>query len=235
MSTISFQSISLDEAETCGICLDQMNDESVVVAHQVVINEVVKDIYHTFHEECLKSAVSQSSICPLCRCNIDSINGKTPSEIRNGIMSEKDRGWAVIQAGQMGHLDRVRELLSNHATISEKHRGWATIQASCQGRLDIVRVLLSNNATISEEHRGAAVVQSGENNHFEISKLLLANGKISIIDRTCAIGQAIYNSNLKMAGLLMAPTLSRKSQVALLALGVGALSIYLNQASGESS
>ena len=154
-------------------------------------------------------------------------------ELLNNI-SEEDRGLIVFDASGQGYLDVVRELLSNHATISEKHRGRAVWHASWMGHLDIVRELLNS---LSEKDRGLTAIEAAENNHLEIIKLLLASGEISIRDRIAAIGSgwALGRGRLEMARLLMPNAPSWKSQVALLALGVGALSIYLNQASGESS
>ena len=66
-------------------------------------------------------------------------------------------------ASHNGHLDVVRLLLENGATVdSRADDGWTSLMAASQnGHLDVVRLLLENSAAVESHHNDNLALSSG--------------------------------------------------------------------------
>jgi hypothetical protein len=117
--------------------------------------------------------------------------------LQSSAVDLEDRGIAVCNAAEKGHLHIVQELLKHGAVISQENYGRAVCNAAGQGHLLIVQELLKDGAVISQEHRGWAVVNAAESGHLHIVQELLKDGAvISQEERGYALINAALNGHL---------------------------------------
>ena len=62
---------------TCPICLSLLKENSVMTLH------TINNVSHKFHESCLSAAVKINCTCPLCRTNLEKLDGVNRDVINN--------------------------------------------------------------------------------------------------------------------------------------------------------
>ncbi len=111
-----------------------------------------------------------------------------------------ERGWAVQQATEGGHLAILHALFAD-GPFPDTNRGWAAKQATAKGYIRMVQDLL-NNGPIPEPFRGCSVRRAARDGYLDIVRVLLANGEISDINRSEAIQRAKEHGHLEIAKFL---------------------------------
>jgi ankyrin repeat protein len=111
-----------------------------------------------------------------------------------GQISEQERGWAISQVAEHGHLTVVEALLAN-GEISINYRGSAVLSAAEKGHIEIINCLLASGE-ISRMNRGWAVALAAQSGYLRVVQALLAGGvEISEYYRYKAVDVAKNNGH----------------------------------------
>ncbi len=111
-----------------------------------------------------------------------------------------ERGWAVKQAVEGGHLEILLALFAD-GPFPDTDRGWALGQSTAKGHIRMVQDLL-DNGPISEPFRGCSVRRAARDGNLDIVRVLLANSEISDLNRSEAIQRAKEHGHLEIAKFL---------------------------------
>ena len=215
--SVEFRSIQnpINE-DVCPICQEEMNEG-------LVSHDTDKKVQHVFHEECLTPWLKNHPSCPLCRLNVSSINGQPVANpalgkeviraamqgnsarvrelLAQGIISEIDRGTALIEAAECGSIDIVHLLMANgpiHAGLIET----AFLRAAEGDDIEIVQLLL-DTGSISTFERGRAILDAARRSSCEIVSLILEKGPILDVHCTNAIVESIRVGSINTSYLLL--------------------------------
>lgn len=109
----------------------------------------------------------------------------------------------IIEACQVGHLERVKELLKNGVDPSINNN-WAITTACAYGHANIVEMLLQDERVNPADQNNTAIRSASYFGNANIVKLLLLNGRVDpTVDWNAAIRRASARGHKKVVEVLL--------------------------------